>query len=265
MIGSYTTPILLYHKIDCVSEDQDPLRLSVSPALFAQQMQWLADGGYRCLTLQEVYDCWQAGRYPRKSFALTFDDAYADTYTTVLPILQQHGFTATIFAVSDFIGRNLPWPSPQHSQFLTVEQMLTMQASGMVFGGHTVTHPILSHLPIEAATAEITQNRLDLATKLGQEIAFFSYPFGNHSAAIEQAVAAAGYTAALGVDIDEPSRWNLWRIQINSDDGPRLFQLKVSGYFEHLKRFRQQSRVTWLITQFFGKALSRNVNNEATQ
>lgn len=44
--------------------------------------------------------------------AITFDDGYRNNITTALPILEQYGYPATIFLVSDLVGKKTTlWPN----------------------------------------------------------------------------------------------------------------------------------------------------------
>ncbi|WP_206610348.1 polysaccharide deacetylase family protein [Croceibacterium ferulae] len=93
--------ILMYHRV--ATEAVDPWNLCVSPEHFEQQIELLArrraavDLG--AFAGEDVID--------RKGskLAVTFDDAYRDNLEVALPILERHGVPATIFVISDALGR----------------------------------------------------------------------------------------------------------------------------------------------------------------
>lgn len=53
-----------------------------------------------------------------------------------------------------------------------------MRDAGMVFGGHTVTHPVLANLSPSEQEAEIAGCARRLAEELGAPMRYFSYPVG---------------------------------------------------------------------------------------
>lgn len=66
-------------------------------------------------------------------------------------------------------------------------------------GSHTVTHPMLSTLPMEAQQAEIQESKSRLEEILGRSVNSFSYPYGSQSDYMPQTVAfvrEAGFTCA---------------------------------------------------------------------
>ena len=132
-----------------------------------------------------------------------------------------------------------------------------MHGAGFDFGGHTHTHADLGRVSVAETRQQIARCKQILDERLSQDTPFFAYPYGHHSAEAQRIVCDVGFLAACGVDIDTRSRWNLWRVQLNSDDGERLFQLKVSGWFEWLKRIRQQSEWTRQLTTLVGQGLNR--------
>lgn len=81
--------ILCYHKIDCVQ--QDWTGIVTSPDTFRQQLTYLKDHYHIC-------DVRDFPRQPQeKDVLITFDDGYADNYTTALPILEELQIPATFF------------------------------------------------------------------------------------------------------------------------------------------------------------------------
>jgi len=96
-----TLRILYYHSVN-PSEDHISC---LAPERFAAQMRYLADKGYRVMTLEEVPAYLHAGKpFPPKSVALTFDDGFKDNYTYAYPVLVKLGFPATIFLVAEYVG-----------------------------------------------------------------------------------------------------------------------------------------------------------------
>ncbi len=67
---------------------------------------------------------------------------------------------------------------PERFRFLSSEQIQSLQQSGMEIGAHTITHPILSMLPDEAARDEIAGSKAQLEEASGVAVRAFAYPFG---------------------------------------------------------------------------------------
>jgi peptidoglycan/xylan/chitin deacetylase (PgdA/CDA1 family) len=66
-------------------------------------------------------------------------------------------------------------------RILTDRELQKLQSEGAVeIGGHTVNHPVLSTLPVEAQREEISEGNLVLAKILGKGVRGFSYPYGGH-------------------------------------------------------------------------------------
>ena len=251
------TPILLYHQITDAFDADDPFQLSVTPQSFEAQMYFLAKNGYRCLSLGEALEQRASGQKANKTFAITFDDGYLDNYQTALPILQKYGFTATIFVITDFIGRSVCWPGTREVRFCSWDQLHDLTAHGIELGGHTITHPNLHEIDSAEAKHEIGESKRLLEDGLNRPVPFFAYPGGHQTAGIQQMVEAEGYAAGLGVDIGPDRLFNTWRVQITRNDSLSLFRLKVSGRFEQLKKIRHSSKLTHHLTQFAGGVINR--------
>src|SRR5581483_2844399 len=88
--------ILMYHSI--ANEPRD--RLAISPSSFAAQMQYLADGQFNVISLAAACQLLRTGRTLSKAIVLTFDDGFRNFLTNAAPILQEHGFPATVFIVT---------------------------------------------------------------------------------------------------------------------------------------------------------------------
>jgi peptidoglycan/xylan/chitin deacetylase (PgdA/CDA1 family) len=187
---SINVPILTYHYIRVNPDRNDRLgfALSVTPSDFAAQMDWLAQNGYHTITTADLYTYLNKyGGLPSKPVILTFDDGYADFYTTALPILRSHGFVAVSYVVSGFVG----WPG-----YMTSAQIREADRSGMEIGSHTVNHPNLANMSAAAVWSQLTQSKQFLEQVLGHPVLSFCYPSGKYTSAVAAAVAAAGFQDA---------------------------------------------------------------------
>jgi peptidoglycan/xylan/chitin deacetylase (PgdA/CDA1 family) len=187
---SAPAPILMYHYIRTVDQASDPLgyALSVTPELFEQHLAWLHDQGYTTVRMDALARCMRgAARCPARVVALTFDDGYADAFTTALPALRRYGFTATFYIISGFVGQ---------PGYMSWEQLAALRDAGMEIGAHTIDHLDLTSLDSYEAARQIAQSKADLERGLGINVVSFCYPTGLYNAAIEDEVRAAGYLSA---------------------------------------------------------------------
>lgn len=155
-----------------------------------------------------------------RTMCLTFDDGYADNYTTLFPILKELDCPATLF-VTNRGSRQFPperWsqedPIPPNAKFLTAEMMREMDKSGLVeFGGHTAGHTTLTKVALDEARREIEENKRWISDELGREIVSFCYPRGEESDAIVDLVRSAGYKYAAAMKKKmRPVATDLYRI-----------------------------------------------------
>lgn len=71
---------------------------------------------------------------------------------------------------------------PDYRRALTSDELQALARDGLIeIGAHTMTHPLLSNLPVEAQQAEIAASKRRLEDVLGWPVTSFSYPFGGQS------------------------------------------------------------------------------------
>lgn len=182
--------ILTYHSI---SDGDSPLK--VSPALFAEQMEWLATS-QNAINVARLSDLANAAGRPDhlvpRSVILTFDDGYADFYTHAAPLLRKHRLPATVFLPTDYIGRSNSWPGQpgwvKEEPLMSWEQIGELAQAGMDFGSHTVSHPDLTALPPEQVERELAESKRQIEQRTGREVAHFCYPYGKWNPAVRDAV-----------------------------------------------------------------------------
>lgn len=203
--GSYSltvrVPILMYHYISEPPEDADKYRvdLSVTPANFRAQLQYLADNGF---TTIDLYDLSLAitGKQPLppKPVILTFDDGYLDNYTNAFPILQEFGFTGTFFIVTEFVDAG----NPAYMNWQMIEQMA---AAGMRMESHSKTHVDLSDQPRDVLLWQILGSQETLAAHIGYTPRFFCYPGGRYD---EDTIAILEELDFWGAVITAGGKWH---------------------------------------------------------
>ena len=124
--------ILLYHRI--ADTEIDPHDLCVSPRHFAEQLAVLAQH-YTPMSLQECLAAVDQGRLPRRAAVITFDDGYADNLHAAKPLLERHGFPATLFITTGQINNPREfWWDELEKVFLvpdTLPQHLDMEVNGL--------------------------------------------------------------------------------------------------------------------------------------
>lgn len=105
--------ILMYHGFtrgrDKGLENHSRLHLDIKA--FRHTAKILAKH-YRVISLQLLADMMEAGQpIPPGTVVLTFDDGYASNYHLALPVLEEYGLHATVFASTAFIeGEFYQWP-----------------------------------------------------------------------------------------------------------------------------------------------------------
>lgn len=186
-----TVPILVYHyiRVNPVASDRVGYNLSVTPQLFAEQMELLHEDGVVPITFDTLMNALSGhGGLPPHPVILTFDDGYADFATAAQPVLTRQGFSAVTYVVGGFINR---------PGYMSAEQVRAADAAGMVVGAHTMHHVNLARLSLLAASAEITGSKSTLEQLLGHPVLDFAYPYGGFTPAVESLVQQAGFREAV--------------------------------------------------------------------
>lgn len=270
--GETVIPIFMYHQVGPIPEQHDPLGLATPPQQFERQMAYLYQKGYQCLSLGEaVYRLRTGQNQPEKSFVITFDDGYEDLYSTVWPILDKFGFTATIFLVAERVGGESDWEGQNGvsaGPLLSWGQIQELAARGFTFGSHTLTHPRLTSLEEKEAIRQLRHSKLILEDHLEVAVELFSYPYSDRSPHIQELVARSGYRAACGGDRGEWGLFNLWRAQCGRSENLLSFALKAKGWHEHFIRLHEAlPRDSYLFRagRFFKKLLTSAGSSQVNQ
>jgi peptidoglycan/xylan/chitin deacetylase (PgdA/CDA1 family) len=126
------------------------------------------------------------------------------------------------------------------------DQVREMYKGGIEFGGHTMSHPILTRISIDQASQEIEGSKARIEGELGEPILGFAYPNGlanDFDIEIERLTARAGYRAAFTL-LNGPSSqrevmrnpFAIRRVFISHKHSLPDFAVLVSGF----NRYRPQ-------------------------
>jgi peptidoglycan/xylan/chitin deacetylase (PgdA/CDA1 family) len=191
-----TVPILCYHRFG-----EGGGKMVMSAAAFAAQLEWLARNDYRVIPLAQL-SAYLAGRQalPKRSVVITIDDGYESVHRIALPLLRKHGFPATLFVYTDFIGAGdaLTWPQLQE---LTASGLVDVQA-------HSKSHRNLIEQGAGDADdryrqmleAEARVPREVLERRLSIPIRHYAYPYGDANQPLLDVLARQQYQLGLTVN-----------------------------------------------------------------
>jgi peptidoglycan/xylan/chitin deacetylase (PgdA/CDA1 family) len=194
-------PVLMYHSIAAGTTGEFG-RFAVDPTEFAEQMDYLDAAGYRTMTTADLAGSRRGRPLPPRPVVLTFDDAYADFYSTALPVLREHDFSATLYVPTGYVGGTASFLSglgEGHRPVLSWQALHDVAAAGVEVAAHSHTHPQLDRVPTAVINDEVRRSRCLLEDNLGLAVDGFAYPFGYWNRAARGAVAAAGFRYAVAV------------------------------------------------------------------
>lgn len=193
-------PVLMYHS---VAEDppRTTHRLSVGPDAFAAQLAHLRAHDVATVTFSQVAAAMAGGPpLPERAVALTFDDGYADFHETVLPLLQRHGCTATVFVTTGWLDdAGAHRAGDPLDRMMAWSQVVECAAAGVEIGAHSHSHPELDQLPDGLLAEELSLSKVLLEERLGAPVPTVAYPFGYWSPRVRDAVRSAGFRHAAAV------------------------------------------------------------------
>lgn len=229
--------ILAYHSIGSG-------RFSQPVERFEEQMRILAER-FTVVPLPALLEALPTGG--ERLAAITFDDGFEDLFTCAFPVLRREGLPFTVFLPTGFLEGEpafFGW-SPHYAGLapLSWEQVREMMSAGCHVGSHTHSHARLSDCAIDEMFTELTQSKLILESRTGNEVSVLAYPFGqphDYDRRVMTAAANAGYSSAFtGLQTCLTSitnRYEIPRITIDATDGQDDFIQKITGRRDFIAR-----------------------------
>ena len=185
--------ILLYHH---VGEDT-PAITSVTPAQFAEHLQYLDEHHFNIMPLDELTKkITNRQSVPEKSIAITFDDGYRSVLKHAVPLLKQRGWPFAVFvnphAIDHRFGSYMSWD----------ELRQVKDADGAILN-HTMGHDHLVRRLAgeneadwrERVKQDITAAQLRIEAETGAAAKLFAYPYGEFDPKLKKLLKEMGYIA----------------------------------------------------------------------
>lgn len=232
----------MYHSISDEKESSHPYyHVNTSPAVFAEHMRLLHDQQYRIINLHEIENAFHDAS-SSKYAVITFDDGFRDFHTSAFPILEEYGFSATVFLPTAFIGDERL--SFKGKECMIWPEVRAMRQKGIHFGTHTHNHPQLATLSAREIEREIEQSKDAMENHLGIPVRAFAYPYKfpeqniTFINALRDILIRHGFTCSVSTRIGTAAMDDglhfLQRLPNNTGDDSRFFLAKLSGAYNWL-------------------------------
>lgn len=227
LVKTKKLPILMYHHV--IPHNLSKLaRWKLTPEAFEEQLRYLQENGFYSVTLED----WRIAMFkqkplPGKAIIITFDDGYLDFFEYAFPLLKKYGFSAMVLLIADQVGDTFD----NEAKLMTWQQIKQLQAQGIEFGSHSLTHPSLVTLSYENVVKEGVRSRAILEQELQVPVRTFAYPYGDVNPIIQHLIGACGYDFGLGIGFAHSTfkdpLLRLSRIEIEGGDSLQEFSLKI--------------------------------------
>jgi peptidoglycan/xylan/chitin deacetylase (PgdA/CDA1 family) len=230
----HAVPILMYHSI-CDERSSHPAgHYRITRAGFEEQLISLRREGFQSISMSGLPIPEKRGALSvGNPIILTFDDGYKDFIQNALPLLDKHGFTASLYIPTHYLGRASEWDSRFGSCFelLDAHDLRVLSEWGIEVGSHSETHPFMAAIPPHSMLLEAKRSKEVLEAVLGKPVNQFSYPFGSVNDSVTAAIGEAGYTYAVTVEERKcgahEDRLRLPRLHVTADIDIRQFMRMV--------------------------------------
>jgi peptidoglycan/xylan/chitin deacetylase (PgdA/CDA1 family) len=213
----------MYHRVVPVDEAGDSMpHLVVPPATFSLQLKAFFDAGWHSITMATLaHDLEINSTIPAKTFVITFDDGWSDSYEYAFPIMREYGFVGTFYVIGDRIGRG--------KDFLSAEQMRILEQAGNDIGNHTEGHVSLPGHSADSIRQQVDNCSREIQQAVGHRPVTLAYPMGGVDPFAVESVNQAvpdiklAVTTWYGALETWPMRMDVPRVRVNpTTDGPAL-------------------------------------------
>jgi len=211
-VQQFSIPVLLYHDLSFEVIDD----YTVTPALFAAQMEWLYANGYKAISFSDL----ETEPSLDKAVIITFDDGYASFVQYAFPFLRSYGFKATINIIGEYVGSFLQ--DCGNRPMLSWDEYRYLADSGIVsLGCHTHSLHVFRHQGAAGVSDEVLFEDLLRFQKIfrqemGNPSEIIAWPYGLYN---ERSIAVA---RKAGIRYILTSKTGLYQYPDNYTEIPRI-------------------------------------------
>ncbi|GEM_PF-421599 len=190
------------------------------------------------LSKNKVFELHLSGK--RRNFSVQTEDEREEALTQIKSHLKMISDSERQQAMAQLDGAHtLPeGDASGNSRMLNWDQVREMKSHGIMFGAHTMTHPILTRLSEQDAMREICGSKEHIEKRLGEPVLDFCYPNGETSdfnERIKQIVKDAGFRSATtsiwGRNGRDQDPYALKRIYVTDEPLP-FFMARICGVIQ---------------------------------
>jgi peptidoglycan/xylan/chitin deacetylase (PgdA/CDA1 family) len=168
---------------------------------------------------------------------ITFDDGWENNAQFAVPLLQKYNFSATIFVISNAIGRK---------GYMSAQQLRQINAAGIEVQSHGHRHVALELLSVADCIKELTTSQKIIQDVINQPVRHFSFPLGFYDQKVLQQCSKIYQTCCtsnIGLVISGASLIELPRIMIRKDDSPSAIAKILRKDVGHLKKAKAVQQI----------------------
>jgi peptidoglycan/xylan/chitin deacetylase (PgdA/CDA1 family) len=220
ILSKKEVPILCYHHIRNSGKGD----YVVSPSAFSEQMQALADSGYKTILPDQLYGYLANNTaIPEKSVMLTFDDTDLEQFTIANEEMRKHNFKGVFFIMTISIGR---------PRYMSREQIKQLADEGNYIEAHTWDHHKVTEYSDSDWNKQLDESKQKLEAITGKPVKYFAYPFGLWNDAAAKELQKRGIKMAFQLSAKRDSTEPLFTVRRTLVPGTWT----TSGLFKAMKR-----------------------------
>jgi peptidoglycan/xylan/chitin deacetylase (PgdA/CDA1 family) len=224
--------VIVYHAIGSIPRNAREWNGFVRPERFAAHMAYLAERR-TVVDLDALFAHDPSPGPPR--VAITFDDAYRSVLEHAIPVLREHGFPATLFVPTKWIGTTNVWDpdSDIRRELMTAAELAELARDGFALESHGHGHVDYARAEPRTVEDDVRASVERLTELLGRPPRYLAYPYGRASPAAAEEAKRLGLRGAFALDRPQivSGCFAMKRIPIFPADTVPIFALKTTGYY----------------------------------